>query len=291
MTKTILVCGATGRQGGAVAQRLMADGHAVRALTRRPGSAAAIRLRQMGAAIVIGDMNDEASLKAALEGADGVFAMQTPYEEGTDQEIAQGMRLNEAARVACVAQVVYSSVANADLDTGVAHYHSKGAIERHLATMNFAHVTVLRPTLFMEMFLMPSVVRMVRAGRFDMAIRPTTRLAMVAVADIAAAAARAFAEPDRFNGLVIDLAGDQLTLPEIAAALSAACGTVIRYAQVPPDALPADAVPKARTQAWFDTVGWKLNLDTATQLGLPQTSFAQWAQNHRHHFMHKEQLT
>src|SRR5512134_1277707 len=72
----ILVTGATGRQGGAVARELLSHGHKVRAMTRRPDSPAAKELANRGAEVRAGDLDDEASLERAVAGAWGVFAMQ-----------------------------------------------------------------------------------------------------------------------------------------------------------------------------------------------------------------------
>ena len=70
--KPILVTGATGHQGGQTARRLLEHGYTVRAMTRKPDSAAARALAEQGATVVQGDLDDAASLKAALAGAWGV---------------------------------------------------------------------------------------------------------------------------------------------------------------------------------------------------------------------------
>ena len=69
----VLVTGATGQQGGAVARQLLSRGHKVRALTRKPQGEAAKALAGMGAEVVPGDLDDVGSLEKALRGAWGVF--------------------------------------------------------------------------------------------------------------------------------------------------------------------------------------------------------------------------
>ncbi|MEC3996559.1 NmrA family NAD(P)-binding protein [Actinacidiphila sp. DG2A-62] len=64
----VLVTGATGNQGGAVARALLAEGRPVRALVRDPSSAAARALATAGATLVRGDLDDSASLKEAVTG-------------------------------------------------------------------------------------------------------------------------------------------------------------------------------------------------------------------------------
>ena len=64
----ILITGATGQQGGATARALLAEGHNVVAMTRDPSSAKAEELAALGAEVIQADLNDEASLRVALEG-------------------------------------------------------------------------------------------------------------------------------------------------------------------------------------------------------------------------------
>src|SRR5437867_371354 len=75
----ILVTGATGKQGGAVAHELLAKGHKVRAMTRHPESPAAKALAAAGAEVVAGNLDDESSLERPVAGAWGAFAIQNTW--------------------------------------------------------------------------------------------------------------------------------------------------------------------------------------------------------------------
>ena len=86
---TIAVCGATGRQGGAVARHLVADGWAVRGLTRSPQSAAAQRLSVLGVDVVQAEMADAVSLDRAFAGVHGVYSVQNGMTAGFDAEVVQ----------------------------------------------------------------------------------------------------------------------------------------------------------------------------------------------------------
>jgi len=108
----VLVTGATGRQGGAVARELLSHGYKVRALTRKPGANAARELASLGAEVVRSDLDDADSLKAALKGVWGVFSVQN-REAGVAREEQQGKRLAKLAKAAGVEHFVYSSVASA----------------------------------------------------------------------------------------------------------------------------------------------------------------------------------
>ena len=112
---TVLVIGATGKQGGATARALLNRGVAVRALVRDPDADAALALRERGAELVQGDLDDPDSLLAAATGVDGVFSI--PFPDVTDPqgdaEVRRGRNVIEAARKAEVSQFVHSSVAGA----------------------------------------------------------------------------------------------------------------------------------------------------------------------------------
>ena len=68
MDQLVFVTGATGQQGGAVADRLLADGWQVRALTRRPGSTRARALAAAGAEVIAGSLEEPATIARCAEG-------------------------------------------------------------------------------------------------------------------------------------------------------------------------------------------------------------------------------
>ena len=118
-TKMILVTGATGQQGGAVARHFLRQpGFSVRALTRDSAKPVARALAQAGAEIFQGNLDDPASVKRALKGAWGAFSVQNFLETGYDKEIRQGKALADAAKTAGVQHFVYTSVVSADQKTG-----------------------------------------------------------------------------------------------------------------------------------------------------------------------------
>jgi len=122
---TILVTGATGKQGGAVARELLANGYKVRAITRAPEGEAARALTAQGAEIVQADLDDPASLEQALSGVWGVFAVQNTWEAGVEREEEQGKRIADLAKRQGVQHYVYSSVSSAHRSTGIPHFDNK----------------------------------------------------------------------------------------------------------------------------------------------------------------------
>src|SRR5690242_16344036 len=127
----VLVTGATGSQGGAVAKLLLDHGHQVRAVTRTPDSPAAKSLAAHGVELVAVDLADRRAIDGAARGVDAVFAMATPFGNGIAGETQQGKNVADAAKAAG-AFLVYSSVANADKKTGVPHFESKYEVEKHI---------------------------------------------------------------------------------------------------------------------------------------------------------------
>src|SRR5688500_18323400 len=118
MKKTILVIGATGAQGGGVARHLLARGEfAVRALTRNTGSESAQKLRELGAEVVQGTLDDRASLRAAMKDVYGVFGV-TSYWEHFQKEVEQGRNLIIAVAGASVEHFVFSSLPSVKKPTG-----------------------------------------------------------------------------------------------------------------------------------------------------------------------------
>lgn len=153
-SKLVLVAGATGKQGGAVVEALLTRGHQVRALTRNPASPASNRLGQQGVEIAVGDFTDHDSMVRALRGVDAVYAMSTPYEQGAEKEIAQGITITDAAKEAGVAHFIYSSVASANGATGISHFDGKYAVEKHIQASGVLY-TIVAPVFFMENLLQP----------------------------------------------------------------------------------------------------------------------------------------
>lgn len=289
----ILVTGATGKQGGAVARTLLATGTPVRALVRNADSEGAKALAALGATLAPGDLNDRASLLTAATGARAVFSVQTPdlADLNSDAERVQGKNLVEAAKAAQVPQFVHSSV------SGVGNYHrkaagwkegrwhehyweTKAATESLVRAAGFEYWTVIKPTFFMENFIRPSFwfANWVD-DRLLTAVAADTRFPLVAVQDIGAAVAAIIANPKQFNQLDFNLAGDYLTMPEVADILSGALGTDIEATSLSPaDALAQGLFPQlVNSQEWMNDVGAPARPEQARALGLTTINFTTWA--------------
>jgi len=276
--RVILVTGATGQQGGAVARELLAMGRSVRAMTRNPDGDAARALARRGADVVRGDLDDADSLEHAVEGAWGVLSVQNTWEAGVEREEEQGKRLAEVAREAGVRHFVYQSVASADRRTGIPHFDNKWRIEETVRGLGFPSWAIIRPVFFMENLASPWFKPAIDDGTLALGIRPETPLQMIAVADIGKYSAHAFERPEEMNGRAIDIAGDEMTPPEIAATLSEATGREVTHYQVPIEQVRESSEDFAIMLEWFDAVGYDADIEgNASEFGIRPTRFGEWA--------------
>src|SRR5229473_8332055 len=107
--KTVLITGATGRQGGSVLRNMRTKGWKLRALTRYSDGAGAEALTSQGIEVVKGDLEDPPSLEQAARGVYGVYSVQDFWAVGAKREVQQGKNLADAAKKAGVQHFVYSS--------------------------------------------------------------------------------------------------------------------------------------------------------------------------------------
>jgi len=252
---TVVVIGATGKQGGAVAQGLLERDHEVRAVTRHPESTKAKALGNAGATLVNASLEDTAALTRALQGATSLFAV-TTLAEGTDVEIRQGVSAANAAKAAGV-HLVFSSVGSADRHTGIPHFESKYAVERHIAQIGVS-ATILAPVYFMENLYFAK--EQLAKGVYAAPLPPTRQLAQVAVADIGAVAVRVLEDTSRFAGRRFDIASDELTGNDVVAILSRVTGRPFIYQQIPLDVIRQRmGEDAAKMYEWFDRVGYTVD--------------------------------
>jgi len=274
--KIIVVTGATGQQGGAVARHLLAGGWKVRALTRDVQKPAAQALKAAGAEVVRADNEDRASLERAMQGAYGVFSVQNFWLPGVgaEGEVRQGKNAADAAKAAGIQHFVYSSVGAAHRGMGQAHFTSKFEIEEYIKALGLPY-TILRPAFFMDNY------NWQRAGITNgvftgLGLPPDKTLQMMAADDVGAFAARIFAGPQRFLGQTIELAGDELTEPQIAEAFSRVIG---RPVQAAAPAAPEGAEPSPEMAAmhrFFSGKGYDADIPAVRRIYPGLRTFEQW---------------
>jgi uncharacterized protein YbjT (DUF2867 family) len=283
--RRVLVTGATGQQGGAVARHLLQSGIAVRAMTRSPGSPSARTLAELGAEIVYGDMDDAATLTKAVAGADSVFSVQDFYAPNTgyEGEVRQGKNLVSAAAAAGVAHFVQSTMAEAPGSQAVAHFQSKFAVERAVIASGLAY-TFIGTVWFMDNLLNAKMGGLMSFPFLAGALSRDTPTEMLAVDDVGAVVARVFENTESFAGKKLDIAGDRMTVPQMKEIFRAQTGK-----RPPPLFIPRWLARRlsrdfAAQLAWQEAVGWDFSLDVAKSVWPAMRTFSQYLQEHRANF-------
>ncbi|HMJ71086.1 MAG TPA: NmrA/HSCARG family protein [Cyclobacteriaceae bacterium] len=231
-TRTILVSGATGRQGGAVIRHLLKNNLTVKALSRTPESISAKRLVSSGVALVKGDMADPDSLVRAMQGCDGVFSIQNYFECGEANEIQYGKNMADASKRSNISHFVYNSVSGADSRSGVPHFETKNIIEQYVKSVGLPY-TILRPVKFMENYYIPQVFKGILGGKLFDSIKAGKKHQMIAVDDIGKYVADVFARPEKHLSKTIEIAGDELTNEQVVATMSEVLGIPIKFRRLP----------------------------------------------------------
>jgi uncharacterized protein YbjT (DUF2867 family) len=253
--RKILVTGATGQQGGSLARILLQKKHRVYALTRNTQSSAAQDLRNRGANILKGDLDDSDSLQRAVKDVESVFLMGTPFEDGTEGEIRRGKLMADIAKENGIEHLVYSSVANADKNTGIPHFESKYKVEQHIKNLGIPH-TIVGPTFFMENLLGPGLEQ----GQLALPLPPSTTLQQSALENIAEFSAQVLERRKPFLRKRIDIASDEVTGEQAAEILSNVLGNKIRYVSVPLQQVYQANEDMARMYDWYEKAGTGIDI-------------------------------
>jgi uncharacterized protein YbjT (DUF2867 family) len=272
--RNILVTGATGQQGGSLTRLLLQKKHKVYALTRNTQSPAAQDLRNRGANIVKGDLDDSDSLKRAVKNLESVFLMGTPFEDGTEGETRRGKSMADIAKENNIEHLVYSSVANADKNTGIPHFESKYKVEQHIKNLGIPH-TIIGPTFFMENLLGPGL----QQGQLALPLSSSTTLQQSALENIGEFSALVLERRKPFLGKRIDIASDEVTGEQAAKILSNELRQRIRYVPVPLEQVYQANEDMARMYEWYEKAGTGIDISSLHQeySEVNWHSFRDWA--------------
>jgi len=253
MSDRILVTGATGLQGGAVARHLLKLGKPeVRCLTRRPDSEAAKTFKQLGAEVVKADLDDPASLKSVLRGCTGVFGV-TDFWEAFLREYDQGANLIDAASEAGVAHLVLSTLPSAaKISNGaiaVSHFETKARMEEH-TRLRGVPFTFVHVAFYFENFINYFPLQKQPDGNygfgFPLAEAP---LAARAVDDTGGVVTAIFENRAEFLGTTVEVVGDQMSAQQFAQIMSRVLRRKVTYNHIPRDTDAALGFPGARDLA------------------------------------------
>ena len=284
VSEKILVTGATGQQGGTLAKLLLQKNHKVYALVRNIQSPAAQELKKEGANLVKGDLNNFDSIEQAVNGVDSIFLMGTPLEDGIEGETRRGIMMADIAKEKNVKHLVYSSVANADRNTGIPHFESKYKVEQHIQNLGIPY-TIIGPTFFMEnllTYLKPGLEQ----GQLALPLSPSSILQQSALQNIAEFSALVLEHSKIFRDKRIDIASDEVTGEQATKVLSNELGRKINYVHIPLDRVREGNKDMARMFEWYEKVGTGIDIPSLHQ-EYPQVnwlSFKDWAKSNKGSF-------
>ncbi|RME45144.1 MAG: NAD-dependent epimerase/dehydratase family protein [Chloroflexi bacterium] len=221
----ILVTGAAGKTGRAVIRALAGHGLRVRALIHRPEQLPIVEA--MGAhEALVGDMRRPATMNRAARDTWAVYHI---CPNMSPDEAAIGRIAIAAARAAGVQHFVYHSVLHPQTES-MPHHWQKLRVEEHLFESGLPY-TILQPAAYMQNVL-GYWDQIVERNIYAVPYSVDTRLGMVDLEDVAAAAAVVLTEHGH-EGATYELAGSEvLTQIEIARILSRQLGSVIRAESV-----------------------------------------------------------
>jgi uncharacterized protein YbjT (DUF2867 family) len=213
----ILVTGAAGKTGRAVITALAAKGASVRALVRSAGNASA--LKEIGAAeIAVGGFDDTAALESAAAGVTAIYHI---CPNVSRDEVRYARNVIGAAKAQGVTRFVFHSVLHPQIEA-MPHHWEKMWVEEMLFASGLAF-TILQPTAYMQNIL-GAWRAITEQGMYRVPYPVDTRLSLVDLDDVAAAAAIVLTD-ESHAGATYELVGTPpLSQLEVAAAISKALG-------------------------------------------------------------------
>ncbi len=289
----ILIVGASGHLGSVVTKRLLAQGKAVRAMTRTPFTLA--HLKEQGAEVVSGDLRNPASLLSACRGAEQVLAAAHALVGKGDNnphtvDDAGNRQLIDAAKAAGVKHLIFVSVQGASPDSPVEFFRIKYRTEEYLRASGLSF-TILRPSAFMDLWAQLIGQPIVEQGKTTLFGRGNNLINFVAVEDVARFVCIAL-EDSRVCNQVIEVGGpENLTLNQVAETFERASGRQAKKRHIP---LPVMRVMSVlmqlinptlsrliRTSIYMDTANLCYDMtETLKLFPVPLTRLEEWVQHH-----------
>ena len=256
---TVFVTGATGNQGGAVARALIKNNHKVVALTRNKESAAANELVKLGAKVVEGSLDAPQLLIDTLKGVDTLFLMGSPIETSLERETAQGIAIAKAAKAANVDHLIYSSVANADKNTGIPHFESKYKVEQYIRSLDIPF-TISAPVAFMENVVAPWSIDAFKDCKIIQALPNDIKLQQISLRNMGEFVADIIEKRSSVFGQRFNIAGDEVSGDEMADILTNATRQTISYESFPTSELRKFDDDMATMFEWLAKTGYDVDM-------------------------------
>jgi len=263
-SRIIAIVGSTGAQGGGLVRAILADpagGFRARAITRKAGGEKAAELRKLCAEVVEADLDDEASLAKAFDGAYGAYCVTNYWEHFTPaKEVSQARNMAQAAKAAKLEHVIWSTLEDTRKRVPlsdprmptlmekykVPHFDAKAEADAVFAEAGVP-TTFLLTAFYWENFIYFGMGPKKGAdGKFALTMpMGSARLSGIAAEDIGKCAYGLFKQGKQWIGKRVGIAGDHVTGAQMAADMSKALGKDVAYNVVTPEAYRGFGFPGA----------------------------------------------
>ena len=249
----ILVTGATGAQGGSVANALLKEGKfSVRILTRNASSPKALLLKQKGAEVAEGDLDYIESLKAAMKGCYGVFGV-TNFWEHFGKELQQGKNLIDAVAAKGIRHFVLHTLPDYNALSGgklpVPHCDIKAALQAYSNELELP-ATYVQLAFYYENFLTFFPLQAGADNKWHFGFpQGDTKLAMASVEDLGGVVAAIFDEPEKYIGRTVGVVAEDSDCETYAATMTSIFEKPVQYNYIPREQYAAYGFPGAEELA------------------------------------------
>ena len=179
--------------------------------------------------------------------------MGTWVEVGTEGETRRGKMMVDMTKEKKIEHLVYSSVVNADKNTGIPHFESKYKVEQHIKNSGIPY-TIIGPTFFMDN-LLTTHARDYNRVNLALPLSPSLILQQSALENIAEFFALVLERRNSFLGKRIDITSDELTGEQAPKVLSDELRRKISYVQVPLEQIRQASEDLALMFQWFERIG------------------------------------
>jgi uncharacterized protein YbjT (DUF2867 family) len=291
MKKVILVIGATGAQGGSVANFLLkSNRYVVRGLVRNRDSEKSKALAAKGVELFEGNLDDRATLERAMSGADGVFGV-TNFWEHFDKEYQQGLNIIDAAVNSGIGHLVLSTLPSTLKITGgkidVPHFETKAKLEDYART-KLPGATFLHVAFYYENFIHFFPPHKAEDGNYYISFpQGDTPLAATSAEDVGGVVVKIFDDPKSFEGKVVGVVGSDSRMSEYTEVLPKLTGKRIIFRHMSREDFAGLGFPGAEDLAnMFDFYRLyvperRADLDNSRRLYPDMQSFEKWAGNNK----------
>lgn len=253
--KIIAVVGATGAQGGGLVRAIMNDpegGFTARAITRDVNSGKARALAALGAEVVAGDVDDEASIQRAFAGAHGAFCVTFFWAHfSAEKEVSEAATMARAAKAAGLRHVIWSTLEDTRQRVPlsdnrmptlhgrykVPHFDGKGEADAKFTEAGVPTTFLLTSFYWDNLIGFGMGPRKGDDGKLVFVLPMGDRkLPGIAAEDIGRCAYGIFKRGEEFIGRRVGIAGGHLTGSQMAETLGRGLGQKVAYQAIPFDA-------------------------------------------------------